>query len=167
MTRSAVVIAHGDGRRVVVADAHGPVLRVGCKDGAVGAELVDQSCRIRRSGQLDPAFGQVPPLHPRRHRILPVLSRHPPVKREPQAPTAVPPARLWLSPSAQEASMSPPGRRPPAGSIPIGTAHTQATSPAGTSGKALRCRHVDRFDEAEVQAESCASSSSVVRMAWA
>ena len=26
---------------------------------------------------------------------------------------------------------------------------------------------VDRFDEAEVQAESCASSSSVVRMAWA
>ena len=48
----SVILADGDGRRVVVADAQGPVLRVVYEDGAVGAELVDQSCRIRRSGQL-------------------------------------------------------------------------------------------------------------------
>ena len=49
---------------------------------------------------------------PRRHRILPVLRRHPPVKREPQHPARPFPARP-LSLSAHDPSTSPPTPDPP------------------------------------------------------
>jgi hypothetical protein len=44
-----------------------------------------------------------------------------------RTPRLCTPARLWPRPSAQDASISTPG--PPAGSIPIGTAHTPRPPP--------------------------------------
>ena len=48
----SAVLADDDGRRVVVTGTQGPAIRVVSQDDAVGAELVDQDCRIGRAGYL-------------------------------------------------------------------------------------------------------------------
>src|SRR6266496_2828435 len=51
----SVVLADGDGWRVVAAGAQGLVLRVVGQDDAFGAELVDQGCRTVRASHLSQA----------------------------------------------------------------------------------------------------------------
>ncbi len=52
MVRPSVVVADGDGRRVVVGDAQRPMVRVIGEDDSAVAELVDQGCCINRTGHL-------------------------------------------------------------------------------------------------------------------
>ena len=64
---------------------------------------------------------------PRRHRFLPVLGRHPPVKREPHTPRPCLSARP-PRPSAHAASRSLPGMRPPSRGRAVTTAGTSPRS---------------------------------------
>jgi hypothetical protein len=47
-----VVLADGNGRRVAVTGAQGPVVHIVSEDDAIDAELVDQRCCIGGAGQL-------------------------------------------------------------------------------------------------------------------
>ena len=69
------------------------------------------------------------PVRPRRHRILPVLRRDPPVKREPQAPAAVHPSLRRPRLSAHAASTS----------APLPAPDPLPAIPAGTTGDTCRC----------------------------